>query len=97
MMDLSSWMFILVMSIGCGIACTIIAYRKGYRGSQILGWLAAGLIFSVFGLIAVILTGHGADGGHGAGSSSACRHCGAPVPAGAVQCTHCGTRIAQTV
>ncbi|NTU68058.1 MAG: hypothetical protein HGB02_04165 [Chlorobiaceae bacterium] len=62
MMDLSSWMFILVMSAGCGIACMIIARGKGYRGSRILGWLAAGLIFSVFGLIAVVLTPNRSEG-----------------------------------
>ena len=92
-MDLSSWMFILVMSTGCGIACMIIAHRKGYRGSQILGWLAAGLIFSIFGLIAVILTSHGSDGMHVAKPSAICRHCGSPIPSDASRCIQCGGAI----
>jgi hypothetical protein len=95
MMDLSSWMFILVMSSGCGIACMIIAYKKGYKGSQILGWLAAGLFFSVFGMIAVILTPHGHEGAHAAVAPDTCRVCGVPVPPQASQCTHCGSKIAR--
>jgi len=96
MMDLSSWMFILVMSVGCGIACMIIAHSKGYKGNQILGWLAAGLFFSVFGMIAVILTSHGSEGSHDVRSADACRHCGAPVPLEASQCMHCGAKIVRT-
>ncbi|MCE1274094.1 MAG: hypothetical protein HGB01_02630 [Chlorobiaceae bacterium] len=61
MMDPASWTFVFVVSAVCGIACTIIAARKGYRGGQLFGWLAAGLIFSVFGLIAAVLTHHGAE------------------------------------
>ncbi len=90
MMDMSSWMFIFVMSIGCGIACMIIAYNKGYRGNQIFGWLAAGLFFSIFGLIAVILTSHGSEASHAVRSSAACRHCGAPLPVEAARCINCG-------
>jgi hypothetical protein len=59
MMDAASWTFILAMSAGCGIACTVIAWKKGYRGSPIFGWLLAGLLFSIFGLIAVVLAPHG--------------------------------------
>ncbi|NTU93729.1 MAG: hypothetical protein HGB29_09970 [Chlorobiaceae bacterium] len=62
MMDAASWTFIFVMSVVCGVACMVIAGRKGYRGSQIFGWLAAGLFFSVFGLIAAVLTPHRAEG-----------------------------------
>jgi hypothetical protein len=51
----------------------------------------------VFGLIAVILTTHGADGTHGITSRSACRVCGAPVPNEASQCTHCGSKISSAV
>jgi len=96
-MDLSSWMFIFVMSAGCGIACMIIAQRKGYRGTQILGWLAAGLIFSIFGLIAVILTTHDSDGTHVAGASATCRFCGAPILSDAARCIQCGGEIARGV
>ncbi len=94
MMDVSSWMFILVMSIGCSVACTVIAHAKGYRGSQLSGWFAAGLFFSVFALIAVILTSHGhavpQEGGH----VGVCPRCGVPFPSGSSRCTNCGTKIA---
>jgi hypothetical protein len=94
MMDLTSWMFIFVMSAGCGIACAIIAFRKGYRGTQILGWVAAGLFFSVFGLIAVTLTHHHEpDEMQAVMPGGACRVCGAPVPHSASRCTHCGTIV----
>lgn len=62
MMDAASWTFVFIMCVGCGIACTAIASRKGYRGGQLLGWLAAGMIFGVFGLIAAVLTQHGEEG-----------------------------------
>jgi nicotinamide riboside transporter PnuC len=61
LMDAASWTFILVMSSICGIACTVISFRKGYRGSRVMGWFAAGLVFSIFGLIAVILAPHGSE------------------------------------
>jgi nicotinamide riboside transporter PnuC len=55
MMDPASWMFVLVVSVVCSIACTILSFKKGYRGSAVFGWLAMGLFFSVFALIAIIL------------------------------------------
>jgi hypothetical protein len=58
MMDLSSWIFVFVISAGCGLACLIISAKKGYTGSQIYGWLAMGLFFSIFALIAIILAPH---------------------------------------
>ncbi|NTV02169.1 MAG: zinc-ribbon domain-containing protein [Chlorobiaceae bacterium] len=93
MMDLSSWMFIFVMSAGCGMACMIIARSKGYRGTAILGWLAAGLIFSIFGLIAVILTSHGVEATPVA--SATCPYCGALLPSDASLCPRCGANPAR--
>jgi len=58
MMDLSSWIFILVMSAICGLACLIISMKKGYTGTQAVGWLFMGGFFSVFALIAIILAPH---------------------------------------
>ncbi len=58
MMDLSSWIFVLVVSGVCGLACLLISMKKGYVGSQAAGWLAMGFFFSVFALIAIILAPH---------------------------------------
>jgi hypothetical protein len=65
MMDFSSWIFVLVMSAICGLACSIISMRKGYTGTQVLGWLVMGCFFSVFALIAIILAPHKDDHEHG--------------------------------
>lgn len=62
MMDPASWTFVFVMSCICGVACMVVSARKGYRGGQIFGWLLAGMLFSVFGLIAVVLTPHSSEG-----------------------------------
>ena len=58
MMDFSSWIFVLVMSAICGLACLIISMKKGYTGTQAVGWLVMGCFFSVFALIAIILAPH---------------------------------------
>ncbi|NTW54037.1 MAG: hypothetical protein HGB15_04615 [Chlorobaculum sp.] len=58
LMDPASWMFVLVVSIVCSIACAIISMKKGYRGSQVFAWFSAGFVFSVFALIAIILAPH---------------------------------------
>ncbi|MGC8774345.1 MAG: hypothetical protein ACP5R6_03655 [Chlorobaculum sp.] len=58
MMDPASWMFVLVVSIVCSIACAIVSFNKGYRGSPVFAWFGAGFVFSVFALIAIILAPH---------------------------------------
>lgn len=58
MMDLSSWLFVLAVSVVCSVACTIISMKKGYRGTPVLGWVAMGFFFNVFALIAIILAPH---------------------------------------
>lgn len=57
-MDPASWLFVLFISVVCSIACTIIAMKKGYRGTPVIGWLAMGFFFNVFALIAIILAPH---------------------------------------
>lgn len=58
MMDPTSWMFVLVVSIICSIACAIVSFNKGYRGSPVFAWFGAGFVFSVFALIAITLAPH---------------------------------------
>lgn len=58
LMDPTSWLFVLFISVVCSIACTIISMKKGYRGTPVLGWLAMGLFLNVFALIAIILAPH---------------------------------------
>jgi len=58
LMDPVSWMFVLVVSIVCSIACAIVSFRKEYRGAAVFAWFAAGFFFSVFALIAIILAPH---------------------------------------
>jgi hypothetical protein len=58
LMDPASWMFVLVVSIVCSIACAVISMKKGYGGAQAFAWFLAGFVFSVFALIAIILAPH---------------------------------------
>lgn len=58
MMDPASWLFVLVVSIVCSIACTIISMKKGYAASKVFSWFAMGFFFSIFALIAIILAPH---------------------------------------
>jgi len=58
LMDPASWLFVLVVSIVCSIACAMISMKKGYRGATVFAWFGAGFVFSVFGLIAIILAPH---------------------------------------
>lgn len=58
LMDTASWLFVLFVCVVCSIACTIISFRKGFRGTAVVGWLVMGFFFSVFALIAIILAPH---------------------------------------
>lgn len=58
LMDPASWMFVLVVSMVCSIACAIISMKKEYRGAPVFAWFVAGFFLSVFALIAIILAPH---------------------------------------